>query len=107
MEEIAPDSLYKIVKRPYNLPVNTREYSIQLKQGSETHGTYTEDDAVLYTCDCVGGASDCVKLGWDSWYNPFDYWAEAWWAFSPPNYTSINEIRVMVRGALCYDLRLW
>ena len=103
---ISSDS-YHILKRPYVLPNNTREYWIELKQGSETYGTYTEDDAISYTCDCVGGASDCVKLGWYSWYNPLDYWGEAWWAFSPPVYSYINEIRVVVRGAQCDDLPLW
>ena len=107
LEELAPDSSFKIIKRPYYLQENTRDFWIHLKQGSETHGTYTQDDAVSYTCDCIDGASDCVKLGWDSWYNPFDYWAEAWWAFSPPDHTSINEIRVRVRGAQCDDLPLW
>ena len=107
LEEFVPDSSFKIIKRPYYLPENNREYWIEIKQGSQTHGTYTSDDAISYTCDCVGSASDCVKLGWDSWYNPLDYWGEAWWAFSPPEYTSINEIRVNVRGAQCDDLPLW
>ena len=107
LTSIAPDSAYRILKRPYNRPDNSREYWIELKQGSQTHGTYTQDEAISYTCDCVDGASDCVKLGWDSWYNPFDYWGEAWWAFAPPNYTSINEIRVRIRGAQCDDLPLW
>ena len=98
---------YNVLKRPYILPTNSREYWIEVKQGSQTHGTYTEDDAISYTCDCVGGATDCVKLGWDSWYNPFDYWGEAWWAFAPPFHTEINEIRVVVRGAQCDDLPLW
>ena len=107
LEEFAPDSSFKIIKRPYSLPENNREYWIEIKQGSQTHGTYTSDDAISYTCDCVGNASDCVKLGWDSWYNPLDYWGEAWWAFLPPGYTSINEIRVNIRGAQCDDLPLW
>tara|TARA_Y100001968_G_C19436106_1_gene759803 strand:+ start:1824 stop:3317 length:1494 start_codon:yes stop_codon:yes gene_type:complete len=107
LKEIAPEHTYKILKRPYILPSNSREYWIELKEGSDTHGTYTEDDAISYTCDCANGASNCVKLGWYSWYNPFDYWAEAWWAFSPPEHSSINEIRVVVRGVQCDDLPLW
>ena len=98
---------YHILKRPYSLPNNSRQYWVELKQGSQTHGTYTDDDAISYTCDCVGGASDCVKLGWYSWYNPLDYWGEAWWAFNPPIHSSIEEIRVTVRGAQCDDLPLW
>ena len=107
LTDIISSDSYHILKRPYTLPNNSREYWIEIKQGSQTHGTYTEDEAISYTCDCVGGASDCVKLGWDSWYNPFDYWGEAWWAFDPPFYTDINEIRVVVKGAQCDDLPIW
>ena len=107
LSDIISSDSYHILKRPYTLPNNSREYWIEIKQGSQTHGTYTEDEAISYTCDCVGGASDCVKLGWDSWYNPFDYWGEAWWAFDPPFHTDINEIRIVVTGAQCDDLPIW
>ena len=43
----------------------------------------------------------------DSWYNPFDYYGEAWWGFVPPYYDYIQEIRVTVRGAQCDDLPIW
>ena len=49
LEELAPDSSFKIIKRPYYLPENTREYWIEIKQGSQTHGTYTSDDAIHVT----------------------------------------------------------
>ena len=107
LTDIISSESYYILKRPYSLPNNSRQYWIELKQGTETYGTYTEDDAISYTCDCVGGASDCVKLGWYSWYNPLDYWGEAWWAFNPPAHSYVNEIRVTVRGAQCDDLPLW
>ena len=107
LEEIAPSDVYRVLKRPYVLPNNSRQYWVEVKQGSDTQGTYTEDDAISYTCDCASGASDCVKLGWYSWYNPLDYWGEAWWAFSPPEHTYVNEIRVTVRGVQCDDLPLW
>ena len=107
LEDIISEDSYQILKRDYQLPNSSRQYWVELKQGSETHGTYTEDDAISYTCDCIGGASDCVKLGWYSWYNPLDYWGEAWWGFSPPVHTYVNEIRVTVRGAQCDDLPLW
>ena len=107
LTDIISSDSYQILKRPYHFPNDSREYWIEFKQGSETYGTYTEDDAISYTCDCVGGASDCVKLGWYSWYNPLDYWGEAWWAFNPPAHSYVNEIRVTVRGAQCDDLPLW
>ena len=107
LENILSSDDYHILKRPYILPNNSRQYWVEVKQGSNTQGTYTEDEAISYTCDCVGGASDCVKLGWDSWYNPLDYYGEAWWGFSPPIHSYVNEIRVTVRGAQCDDLPLW
>ena len=107
LEESVSYPTYNILKDPYNPPDISRDYWIEIKQGSQTHGTYTEDDAISYTCDCLSGASDCVKLGWYSWYNPLDYWGEAWWSFSPPEHSSINEIRVNVRGGQCDDLPLW
>ena len=99
--------IYKILKRPYSLPNDSRQYWVEVKQGGNTHGTYTEDDAISYTCDCIDGASDCVKLGWYSWYNPLDYWGEAWYGFQPPFYQTIQEIRVTVRGAQCDALPVW
>jgi len=107
LEEIVPQDIYRVLKRPYSPPTNSRQYWVEVKQGSDTQGTYTENDAISYTCDCVGSASDCVKLGWYSWYNPLDYWGEAWWAYSPPQHTYVNEIRVTIRGAQCDDLPLW
>ena len=112
LTSIAPDSTYRVIKRPYDRPDNSREYWIELKQGSQTHGTYTEDEAISYTCDCVDGASDCVKLGWDSWYNPFDYWGEAWWAFTPPTTLQLmklelelGELNVMIYP--CGQIHIW
>ena len=68
----------------------------------------SENDAIEYTCSCLDGASNCVKLGWDDgWYNPFDYYGEAWYAFNPPNYQSIEEIRVTVIGGQCDALPVW
>mgnify|MGYP001181604244 CR=1 FL=1 len=101
LENLISPTDYKILKRNYSRPNESRQYWVDIKQGGETLGTYTEDDAISYTCDCVDGASDCVKLGWYSWYNPFDYWGEAWWGFTPPVHSYVNEIRVTIRGAQC------
>ena len=47
LTSIAPDSVFRVIKRPYNRPGNSREYWIELKQGSQTQGTYTEDELSL------------------------------------------------------------
>jgi len=105
---VLTDEFYFIINENYKLPSSSREYWIDHKEGSETQGTWSDDDAIEYTCSCLSGASDCVKLGWDdSWWNPLDYWGEAWYGFQPPFYQSIEEIRVIVRGGQCDDLPIW
>ena len=99
------DTDLSILNSNYTYPSQSRLYSFEVKPGSETYGT---NDETEYTCACIDGASDCVKLGFDdSWYNQLDYYGEAWWAFTPPFYDSIQEIRVTVRGAQCDDFPLW
>tara|TARA_B100000131_G_scaffold276601_1_gene279868 strand:+ start:651 stop:2147 length:1497 start_codon:yes stop_codon:yes gene_type:complete len=102
------ETLY-VINDNYDMPNESRLYWVEIKPGSQVYGTYTEDEAIEYTCACIDGdTDDCIKLGYDdSWYNPFDYYGEAWWAFTPPNYDYIQEIRVTVRGAQCDDLPLW
>ena len=105
---VLTEEYYLILKTNYLLPNISREYWVEIKQGSETQGTWSEDDAIEYTCACLDGANDCVKLGWDeSWWNPLDYWGEAWYGFQPPYFQNVSEIRVTVRGAQCDDLPLW
>ncbi len=103
------ESNYFIINYNYQLPnASTRLYWVDVEPGSNTYGTYSDDDAIEYTCSCLSGTSDCVKLGWDDgWYNPFDYWGEAWYAFDPPLYQSIQEIRITVTGAQCDALPVW
>ena len=107
-QHVSNEVLY-IIDDNYLFPDNARLYWVETKQGNNTYGTYTDDEAIEYTCACIGDqTNDCVKLGYDeSWYNPFDYYGEAWWAFTPPHYDYIQEIRVTVRGAQCDDLPIW
>ena len=108
IQSVLTDEFYSILNHDYSLMSTSREFWVDLKQGSETQGTWSDDDAIEYTCACLGGASDCVKLGWDdSWWNPLDYWGEAWYGYQPPYYQSIEEIRVTVRGAQCDALPVW
>ena len=103
------NNILLILDQDYTLPDNSRLYWTETKQGNNPYGTWTEDEAIEYTCACIeNDASECIKLGYDeSWYNPFDYWADAWWDFTPPYYDYIQEIRVTVRGAQCDALPLW
>ena len=98
-----------IIDDSYQPPNDSRLYWTETKQGGNPYGTYSEDEAIEYTCSCIGDqTNNCIKLGYDeSWYNPFDYYGEAWWDFTPPYYDYIQEIRVTVRGAQCDDLPIW
>ena len=108
IQNVLSSDNYIILNDSYRLPNSSRSYWVEVHEGSNPEGTYTEDDAIEYTCACLDGASDCVKLGWDDgWYNPFDYYGEAWYAYGPPNYQSIEEIRVTVTGAQCDALPVW
>ena len=109
IQELLDSQNVIVLNDEYSPPDDSRLYWTETKQGNNTHGTYSSDEAVEYTCSCIDDQSDnCVKLGYDeSWYNPFDYYGEAWWAFDPPYYDYIQEIRVTVRGAQCDDLPLW
>ncbi len=108
IKNVINEDYYSVLNENYVFLNNTREYWMDFKQGDQTQGTWSDDDAIEYTCSCLSGASNCVKLGWDeSWYNPFDYWGEAWYGFQPPFYQSIEEIRVTVRGGQCDALPVW
>jgi hypothetical protein len=105
LESLISPQHIMVVDDDYAAP-HQRSFWVQVHEGSETHGTWTDDEAIAYDCMCLDGASDCVRLGWYSWYNPFDYWGEAWYAYDPPYYQEIEEIRITVRGAQCDDLPL-
>jgi hypothetical protein len=105
LEETITSPYYQIISDDYNLP-NSRSFWVQVHEGSETQGTWTDDEAISYDCDCLSGASECVRLGYYAWYNPLDYWGEAWYAYDPPFYQEIQEVRVTVRGAQCDALPL-
>lgn len=105
LEETITSPNYQIISDNYNLP-NSRSFWVQVHEGSETEGTWTDDEAISYDCDCLSGASECVRLGYYAWYNPLDYWGEAWYAYGPPFHQEIQEIRITVRGAQCDALPL-
>ena len=94
---------YKVLEEDYKEP-ESRDYWALTLQGNQYSSTSGETNN---SCMCLD-TSDCIVVGYnDSWYNPFDYYGEASWSFSPPNYDDILEIRVYVAGAQCDDLPLW
>ena len=109
MQNYLTDNILSVIDEDYEEPDQSRLYWVEIISGNQTYGTYTSDEAVEYTCACIDDqTNDCVKLGYDeSWYNPFDYYGEAWWAFLPPYHDYIQEVRVTVRGAQCDDLPIW
>ena len=107
IQKLLSNEYHFIIKDPYTPPSKNNLYWTLTKQGNDTYGTWSNDGAIEYTCSCLDG-NDCIKLGWDEdWWNPLDYYGEAWWAFNPPNYMTISEIRVTVRGGQCDYLPLW
>ena len=105
LEETITYPYYELISDNYNLP-NSRSFWVQVHEGSETQGTWTDDEAISYDCDCLSGASECVRLGYYAWYNPLDYWGEAWYAYDPPFYQEVEEVRITVRGGQCDALPL-
>ena len=60
IQSVITDEFYTILSNDYSLANASREYWVDFKQGSETMGTWSEDDAIELTCSCLSGASDCV-----------------------------------------------
>ena len=101
-ESISSDYL-KVIDDNY-IQLDYRDYWVNTIYGSNYYGSTGE---VGNTCMCLD-ASNCVVVGYnDSWYNPFDYYGEAWWNFSPPNFDNIAEARIYVRGGQCDNLPLY
>ena len=87
----------------YNLP-SYRNYWIHTIHGDNYYGSSGE---IGNTCMCLN-TDGCVVVGFnDSWYNPLDYYGEAWWNFQPPEFQDVTEVRVYVQGAQCDNLPLW
>ena len=101
-ENITSDFI-KIIDDDYIAP-DSRDYWVQTIYGSNYYGSSGE---IGNTCYCLD-ASNCAVVGFnDSWYNPFDYYGEAWWNFDPPEFDQLAEVRVYVLGAQCDNLPLY
>ena len=92
-----------IIDEDYQMP-NSRDYWVHTIYGSNYYGSSGE---IGNSCSCLD-ANNCVVVGLnDSWYDPFDYYGEAWWNFEAPSYDEISEVRIYVQGAQCDNLPLW
>ena len=95
-------SNYKVIDQDYKAP-NTRDYWVVTLQGNQYSNSSGETNN---SCMCLD-ASDCVVVGYnDSWYNPFDYYGEVSWGFTPPQYDEVLEARIYVAGVQCDYLPL-
>ena len=100
---ISEDYLY-ILDDNYNRPSSSRDYWIHTIHGDNYYGSSGE---IGNTCLCLN-TDGCVVVGFnDSWYNPLDYYGEAWWNFQPPEFDNVTEVRVYVQGAQCDNIPLW
>ena len=100
---VITDNYLFLINNDYQIP-NSRDYWVHTIYGSNYYGSSGE---VGNTCYCLD-ASNCVVVGFnDSWYDPFDYYGEAWWNFEEPSFDEITEVRVYVQGAQCDALPVW
>ena len=99
---LTPEYLY-ILDSDYEYPDN-RDYWVHTIHGD---GYYGSSGEIGDTCYCLN-SSGCVVVGFnDSWYDPFDYYGEAWWNFQTPAFDQVTEARVYVQGAQCDALPVW
>ena len=83
---------------------DSRDYWVHTIHGDDYYGSSGD---IGNTCMCLD-ASGCVVVGFnDSWYDPFDYYGEAWWNFEPPEFDEVTEVHVYVQGAQCDNLPVW
>ena len=101
-QEISPN-LWMVIIDDYKVNSNSRENWQQTQWGDEAAGT---NESVGYDCMCTDG-SDCLVIGYnDDWWDPLDYYGDAWWEFSPPDWASISSVKISVKGKQCHDLPL-
>jgi len=101
-QEISPN-LWMVIIDDYKVNSNSRENWQQTQWGDEAAGT---NESVGYDCMCTDG-SDCLVIGYnDGWWDPLDYYGDAWWEFSPPDWASISSVKISVKGMQCDDLPL-
>ncbi|MBC8214178.1 MAG: T9SS type A sorting domain-containing protein [Candidatus Marinimicrobia bacterium] len=101
--QIISPNLWQVIIEDYKINSNSRENWQQTQWGDEAAGT---SESVGYDCMCTDG-SDCLVIGYnDDWWDPLDYYGDAWWEFDPPNWASISSVKISVKGMQCDDLPL-
>ena len=97
------ENYYRIIRENYIQP-DGRGYFVQYQYGNQSSGSGGE---VGNGCMCTDG-SDCLVIGFnDDWWDPLDYYGEAWWSFTPPPLQYIDDLQISVQGVQCDNLPLW
>ena len=103
LPSIIDENYYRIIRENYIQP-DGRGYFVQYQYGSQSSGSGGD---VGYDCMCTDG-SDCLIIGYnDDWWDPLDYYGEAWWSFTPPPLQYIDDLQISVQGVQCDNLPLW
>ena len=103
---VLTEEYFSVLDDNYNLSNTSRDFWEEQKNGNDVLGT--QEEVNNNDCMCLEDASDCIVVGYnDDWWDPLDYWGEAWYGFQPPYHQSVDEIRVTVRGGQCDDLPVW
>lgn len=103
IQNILTDENYRIISNNY-VATDSRDYWSETQGGGTYIGASGDVDP---SCMCLD-ASNCLVIGFnDDWWDPLDYYGEAWWGFNPPENDGLIEVRVSVKGSQCDDLPLW
>lgn len=103
IQNFLTEDFYRIISENYVQP-DGRGYFVQYQYGNQASGIGGE---IGYDCMCTDG-SDCLIVGYnDDWWDPVDYYGEAWWSFSPPPLETIDFVEITVQGVQCDDLPVW
>ena len=100
---IISEEYYRIIRENYIQP-DGRGYFVQYQYGNQSSGSSGE---VGNDCMCTDG-SNCLIIGYnDDWWDPLDYYGEAWWSFEPPPIQYIDDLEISVQGVQCDNLPVW
>jgi len=103
IKAVLTDEFYHIISNNYTF-TDSRDYWSETQGGGTYIGASGDVDP---SCMCLD-ASNCLVVGFnDDWWDPLDYYGEAWWGFNPPENDGLTEVRLSVKGSQCDDLPLW
>lgn len=97
------DSYFRIIRDDYQIQLERNDWE-ETQWGESATGT---GGSVGYTCYCIDG-SGCLVVGFnDDWWDPLDYYGDAFWTFTVPDWQAINSVKISIQGMQCDDLPLW